>query len=169
MLMLMPMPRSLLHLYYSLVAICLQILACVSGVIPAKHWTILHFRKRQTVSENPCLAIRDPCCEGVEHTLIKTNGMGMKAIEMKASVLLAQPTPRSMYIAEAKRGKPMLIILVSIHSRYTKYRIGKKLTSAKSRPHKIIPRQHRSGVSRIGVGEVIENTVEKKESSDREP
>lgn len=33
--------------------------------------------------------------------------MGMKAIEMKASVLLAQPTPRSMYIAEAKRGKPV--------------------------------------------------------------
>lgn len=40
----------------------------------------------------------------------------MKAIEMKASVLLAQPTPRSMYIAEAKRGKPLLIILVSIAS-----------------------------------------------------
>lgn len=33
----------------------------------------------------------------------------MKAMLMNASVLLAQPTPRSLYIAVAKSGKPRKI------------------------------------------------------------
>ena len=44
--------------------------------------------------------------DGSQRTLINTNGMGMKAMEIKASVLLAQSTPKSVYIAFAKRGKP---------------------------------------------------------------
>ena len=44
--------------------------------------------------------------ERQQHTLIKTNGIGMKAIEMKASVELAQLTPKSVYIALAKSGNP---------------------------------------------------------------
>jgi len=39
-------------------------------------------------------------------TLINTKGIGMKAMEINASVELAQPTPKSMYMAEAKRGNP---------------------------------------------------------------
>ena len=38
-------------------------------------------------------------------TLYRTNGIGMKAMLMKASVLLAQPTPRSLYMAAAEDTK----------------------------------------------------------------
>ena len=39
-------------------------------------------------------------------TRYKTNGIGMKAIERKPKVLLAQPTPRLLYMADANNGKP---------------------------------------------------------------
>lgn len=54
----------------------------------------------------------------------------MKAMEMKASVLLAHPTPRSWYIAEANRGNPITHDPLAIDS-------GNLLPEKKSNTHQL--------------------------------
>jgi hypothetical protein len=39
-------------------------------------------------------------------TFIKTSGIGMNIIDKNASVELAHPTPRLLYMADANKGNP---------------------------------------------------------------
>lgn len=65
-------------------------------MIYTKGFTVLH----------PLLVVIKRFEDGSRLTYANTKGMGINITERKPSKLLAQPTPRLLYIAEAKRGKP---------------------------------------------------------------
>lgn len=70
----------------------LYILPCISTILLPQHPTILFDQHEQQQTNR--------------HTFINTHGIGIKTIEIKASVELAQSTPKFLYIADANRGNP---------------------------------------------------------------
>lgn len=99
-------------------------------------------------------------------TLYSKNGIGMKAIEMKANVLLAHPTPSFEYMAEAKSGNLILSQLLSKGSRIIAVSC---LPSTEAGPHKVVASQHTGRIFGICVWQVVQDGVEQQESTNREP
>lgn len=90
----------------------------------------------------------------------------MNAIEMKASVLLAHATPRSLNMAAANS-----LGTVSTRSGQQGHMPGlnSRKACSKSRSEQIVTGEHTSCVFRVGIREIVQNRVEKEERADGEP